>query len=195
MFCTKCGSQIQEEEKVCPKCGTTVEVSSVETAPVSKPDEVPVQKTKSHTLKTAIKVIFAIIVVVVAIKAYSDPYRNILNVDDMREAYELAQEVVLDNISTPKSAQFPPFAPEYVTQTPTYIEYNGEEFYLYTVSAYVDFENMFGVEVRADYSCALPGTSHAGRRLSDGVRPPAQAGGGAGGTAHSALHRPGADRR
>jgi len=37
--------------------------------------------------------------------------------------------------------------------------------------------------------------AHAGRQLSNGVRPPAQAGIGAGGTAHGALHRPGADRR
>ena len=39
------------------------------------------------------------------------------------------------------------------------------------------------------------GAAHAGRQLSNGVRPPAQAGIGAGGTAHGALHRPGADRR
>lgn len=41
----------------------------------------------------------------------------------------------------------------------------------------------------------LAGAAHAGRQLSDGVRPPAQAGGGAGGPAHGALYHPGADRR
>lgn len=91
-----------------------------------------------------------IILVIVAILYTMDPYRNIINIKDMRKAYSCAQEVISDDLLV-KEYEFPRFEPEFVTQRTKTIEYEGVEYRVHTVSSYVYAENMFGVMMRTDY--------------------------------------------
>jgi len=154
MICQKCGNEIPGEAIFCPKCGekanNTLNNSANNDLNLNK-NEAAEEKSIGKTLRLVGSIIVAVIIIFLLIKEYSDPYRNILNIDNMRDAYALAQEVIIENISTPSSAKFPDFTPDYVTQGTEHIEYDGQEFYVHTVSAYVDYQNLFGTEVRSNF--------------------------------------------
>ena len=92
-----------------------------------------------------------IIIMILGLLYTLDPYNNIIGIREMRKAYALSQEVILDELMTPRSAIFPKFKPEFVTQRTKIVSHEGIEYRVHTVSAYVDADNLFGVSVRQKY--------------------------------------------
>ena len=62
-----------------------------------------------------------------------------------------AQEVIQDELLSPNSAVFPKFEPEFVTQRTKTVVYEGVEYNVYTVTAYVDSDNAFGTSIRSSF--------------------------------------------
>jgi len=95
-----------------------------------------------------------IILVIVVILYSLDPYRNIINIKDMRKAYHYSKEVISEEILA-KEYEFPKFEPDFATQRTKTIEHEGVEFDVHTVTAYVYIENAFGTMVRNDYEVEI----------------------------------------
>lgn len=143
MVCKSCGAEMKEHAKYCENCGAPVQAREAETKP---------QKKKRSMLKTAGTILLVIILAIAFIRSLNSD-NDILGIDNMREAYKLAQEVVLnaDLLYNTANVTFPEFEADYVTQRPEPLTYDGEEYQVYTVSSYVDHENLFGATLRSDY--------------------------------------------
>lgn len=152
MYCNYCGQPIEDDSAFCNKCGRPIGQPK-ETVLENMP-QTQTQRTKKKPKKSLfgrlVKVVLAVIAVFAFLRSIN-PDNNILNIDSMREAYALSQEVIKEEILTPQSAEFPAFEPEFVTQRYEVITYEGIEFQVYTVTAYVECENAFGTMIRADY--------------------------------------------
>lgn len=148
MNCKSCGSELSDDAVFCSKCGTPVEQpAAVEDIPVDPQAEAVHPKT---SLWKIIRYVILAIAIIFGIGRALDPYSNIMYIDEMRESYKCAQEVILDNLST-TVAEFPPFEPDFVTQRAEKIEYEGEEYMVRTVTAYVEAENIFGAMMKCNY--------------------------------------------
>lgn len=163
MTCQKCGAEIGEMDKVCGKCGLPVEQDTntqnmEKSVSIQNPTYNGAQSVAQpftvrkigKILKQIASLVIAIVFIVVVVKA-NNPDNNILGIKSMREAYRISQDVIRDYIDTPKTAKFPKFEPEFVTQLTEDIFYEGEKYRTHTVSAYVDYDNIFGVNVRSKY--------------------------------------------
>lgn len=166
MYCTRCGKELSDDMQFCVNCGKRVEEMVTE-VPQDKnatvgntiPDTNHVEtKSENKILKNllnVVKAVVCIIAVIAAVRYFSDPYRNVLDIDNKRKAYQASQEVIRDQIYTPKSAEFPKFDTQYVSHGSELVEFDGQECWGYTVTAYVDYDNVFGVEVRSDYQVLI----------------------------------------
>ena len=156
MFCRFCGKEVNADAAFCPACGKSL---------VEQPGNVatPSEATSKQPRKTVnafslIKIVLYVIGAIILIKLGNwalNPDNDLMGIGNMREAYSLAQQVILDEIRTPASAQFPDFEREFVTQTSEPLMYEGENFNVYTVTAYVDAENAFGTLVRHKYQVKI----------------------------------------
>lgn len=170
MYCTRCGKELSDDMQFCVNCGKRVEEMVAEvpqdknaaagntildTNQVEAKSENETLKNLWDIVKTIVSIVIVIVVVIAAIRYFSDPYRNVLNIDSKRKAYQTSQEVIRDQIYTPKSAEFPKFDTKYISHGSELVEYEGQEYWGYTVTAYVDYENIFGVEVRSDYQVLI----------------------------------------
>lgn len=156
MHCTSCGKELEPNCAFCSGCGS----------PVSDESEVP-NETASESAESAgpekkkpliVKLLYAIgaIILVLAFIKSLDPYGNILGVDTLREVYSCSQEVICDEVLLdPAGAEFPKFDPDYVTRSSEKLTYEGVEYYVYTVSAYVDSNNAFGARFRQKYTVEI----------------------------------------
>lgn len=150
MYCKFCGQQIEDDAAFCSKCGKSVNQAG-ETVQTEEPQP---KSVKSKSKKSLFRRVLKALLVVVAVCAFLrsiNPDNNILNIDTMREAYSYSQDVIRGEILTPQTAEFPKFEPEFVTQHYETITYEGIEYQVYTVTAYVDYENAFGTMIRLDY--------------------------------------------
>ncbi|MGM9652285.1 MAG: zinc-ribbon domain-containing protein [Eubacteriales bacterium] len=154
MKCRYCGAEMEDAALFCEKCGTP---SGKEKAAVQKQ---PVRFGK--ILKGLLTLILGVLILW-GVVYQLNPDNNILGIEDMRKSYEIAQQVILEELSTPSTAEFPKFDPEFVTQRAERIEYEGYEFRVRTVTAYVDYQNLFGASVRGRYQVliGLPTSSTA----------------------------------
>lgn len=118
-------------------------------------DPINANHTFSKKLLHFIKNIFIAIFVVIVVWAFIwelNPDNNIIGIDEMRESYKIAKEIIKDeDWMTSSPLKFPRFEPEFVTQRSKKIIYDGEEYAVRTVTSYVDCDNIFGVEVRNNY--------------------------------------------
>ncbi len=80
----------------------------------------------------------------------SNPDNNILNIEDMRKAYKYATEVLEEEVLN-TDHEFPKFEPKFVDQQSRKIVYKGDDYRVYTVSAYVYKENLFGTRMKTRY--------------------------------------------
>ena len=99
-----------------------------------------------------VKIIIYIVVGIIAVMAFFrsiNPDNNILGIENMREAYGYAKEVVQDSFIS--KVKFPKFKSEFITDKRESITYEGQEYRLYTVKSYFDMKNMFNVEIRDEY--------------------------------------------
>lgn len=162
MFCEKCGAKITDGENFCTACGNPVSSSEYQRSEDNRAQEPAVDAAKNNSVKSPkkksklgiiIKVALILIVIVGIIKGMNpfDPDNNIIGIGYMRECYKLSQEVIRDYIDTPNSAEFPKFNPNFVTQLTETVVYDETEYSVRTVSAYVDYDNMFGVSIRSKY--------------------------------------------
>jgi len=156
MFCTSCGQELDANCTVCSNCNTPIPNTSTPPEPNTSQNEgTPAHKKKKSPFRKLIYAVLAVIIILAFVKSL-DPYRNILNVDTLREAYACSQEVICDDVLLdPSSAVFPKFEPDFVTQVSVPLTYEGMEFNLYTVTAYVDTNNAFGSTFRMDYTVEI----------------------------------------
>ena len=151
MNCKSCGNEINEDAAFCSKCGVPVEQPRIDTEIQTEPTEAQAEAVHPKiSLWKICKYAILAIAIIIGIGRALDPYSNILYIDEMRESYKCAQEVILDNLST-TVAEFPPFEPDFVTQRAEKIEYEGEEYMVRTVTAYVEAENIFGAMMKCNY--------------------------------------------
>ena len=150
MFCTACGNQIEDGQKFCTSCGQANYESKTTANPQMGIDPPP--KKKHPIRRYLFSIIFAVILSAVFNHYFSDPYSNILGITSMREAYDYAQEVILDELLAPSTAVFPDFNPEFIKRHSKNLTYEGIDFYMYTVTAYVDAANAFGTPIRSAFS-------------------------------------------
>ncbi len=122
MVCKSCGAEMKEHAKYCESCGAPVQANTPIIA------EAKPQKKKRSILKTAGTILIAVILVMAFIRSLN-PDNNILGIDNMREAYKLAQEVILDAdlLYNTANVTFPEFEAGYVTQRSEPLTYDGEE--------------------------------------------------------------------
>ena len=156
MYCKSCGKEINSSSTFCSNCGSPInneaEITNT-TNPMS--DDSPIPKKKTSLFRKLIYVAIAIILVMAFIKSL-DPYGNILNIDTMREAYSYSQEAICkDVLIDPTSSEFPKFEPDFVTQISEKHTYDGIEYDVYTVTAYVDSNNAFGAKFRMNYTVEI----------------------------------------
>lgn len=151
MNCKSCGNEISEGAAFCSKCGTPIEQSTVDIEVQTEQTDTPAEAVRPKiSLWKIIRYAILAIAIVFGIGRALDPYSNILHIDEMRESYKCAQEVILDNLST-TVAEFPPFEPDFVTQRAETVEYEGEEYMVRTVTAYVEAENIFGTMMKCNF--------------------------------------------
>lgn len=175
MFCHHYGKEIEDHARLCQHCGTPInEATSYlpkvshdgcqpsgnkETQESSVPNKVVEGNVKKrHPIRTVLYVILALILIpagFLQIKNMMDPYSNILGIEDMRKAYSYAKAVITEELTTPKSAEFPDFSPDYVSQRSEELEHEGLIFNVYTVSAYVDADNAFGTPIRGNFTVKI----------------------------------------
>lgn len=144
MFCSTCGHEIEKGSAFCGNCGHAVEQTQ---APGVNP-AVVIKKIPFRLIGYGI----AAILVVLALVYSCNPDNNILGIESMREAYTDAKEVVTDHLLVPSTAEFPKFESEYVTRQRGEYTYDGIPCSVYTVTAYVEAQNVFGVATRSDFS-------------------------------------------
>lgn len=104
---------------------------------------------KKHLFRN---IVLLVIIVVLASKVLKS-----CGTSNEEKAYLYSQEVVLESIRTPNSAVFPKYQPEFIENpygggTGVIVEVDGEIYEIYTVSAYLDADNMLGVQTRGWYS-------------------------------------------
>lgn len=146
MFCGNCGHKIEDGEAFCGNCGQAVsrtqKVQEVDIAKLIK--KLPFKQIGYGVLV----VLFAALLIY---SALSDDNPE-LNISSKREAYSASQEAVSDSLLVPTSAEFPKFDSKYVTRKSGEYTFYGRPCYVYTVNAYVDAQNTYGVLVRSYYS-------------------------------------------
>lgn len=151
MNCKKCGYEMSEDAAFCSKCGTPIEQPTVEPEVLTEQTETQAKAIRPKiSLWKVIRYAILAIAIIFGIGRMLDPYSNILGIEDMRESYECAQEVILDNLNT-TVVKFPPFEPDFVTQRGETVEFEGEEYTVRTVTAYVEAENIFGTMTKHNF--------------------------------------------
>ena len=151
MNCKSCGNEINEDAAFCSKCGSPVEQPQIDTEIQTEPTESQAEAVRPNiSLWKICKYAILAIAIIFGIGHALDPYSNIMYIDEMRESYKCAQEVILDNLTT-TVVEFPPFEPDFVTQRGEKVEFEGEEYIVRTVSAYVEAENIFGTMTKHNF--------------------------------------------
>lgn len=79
-----------------------------------------------------------------------NPDNNILHIGDMRKAYKYAKEVLEEEVLV-TDHEFPKFESRFVNQRSKNVVYEGDDYRVYTVSAYVYEENVFGTRMKTRY--------------------------------------------
>lgn len=110
------------------------------------------QKTKNKFvfIKRILYVVIGIIVIMAFVESIN-PDNSIVGIDSMREAYEVATDVVKEQFESETKLEFPKFNKDFVTGHYEELTYEGEEYHVYTISSYVDFKNIFGTDSRNEY--------------------------------------------
>lgn len=187
MFCKYCGYQISDAAVYCSHCGkkltgsvgnrerntqvehseeTTPEVGSVVTEPTHKAEEKAYRgkysskKTQKKTSRIILRCIYVAFLICVTLYV-SNPDNNLLNIRDMRKAYTYSQEVVKEEFTTP-NCEFPKFDADFVNQRSKLVEFEGDEYRVYTVTAYVYAETVFGTQLRWQYSVDIGFATESG---------------------------------
>lgn len=173
MFCIHCGKEVEDHAKLCQYCGKPLNENTsskpshagVQPGYNAEPQENSVPNAvaegsvkKRHPIRTILYVLLALILIpagILQIKNMMDPYSNILGIEDMRKAYSYAKAVITEELTTPKSAEFPDFSPDFVSQRSEELEHEGILFNVYTVSAYVDADNAFGTPIRGNFTVKI----------------------------------------
>ena len=81
---------------------------------------------------------------------FSNPDNNILHIRDMRKAYKYATEVLEEEVLV-TDHEFPKFESCFVNQKSKNVVFEGHDYRVYTVSAYVYDENVFGTRMKTRY--------------------------------------------
>lgn len=188
MFCKYCGYQISDSAVYCSHCGkklassvgdreryswvengeeTTLEGSSVVAEPTHRTEEKTYrgkysssEKTRKKTSRIILRCIYAAFLICVTLYV-SNPDNNLLNIRDMRKAYTYSQEVVKEEFTTP-NCEFPKFDADFVNQRSKLVEFEGDEYRVYTVTAYVYVETVFGTQLRWQYSVDIGFATESG---------------------------------
>lgn len=178
MFCKYCGYQISDSAVYCSHCGkklassvgnrerdikvehseeTVPAVGSVVAESTRKAEEIAYrgkyfssEKTRKKAIRIILRCIYAAFLICICLYV-SNPDNNLLNIHDMRKAYTYSQEVVKEEFTTP-NCEFPRFDADFVNQRSKLIEFEGDEYRVYTVTAYVYAETVFGTQLRWQYS-------------------------------------------
>lgn len=177
MYCKYCGKEISDSAAFCRYCGKEMQTSSRRAADRNTVDygaeriraerkttdsenhhssrsgggKYARQGEKKKQAPKISRIVWRIVwsVFLLCCALYTlNPDNNILGIHGMRKAYATAQEVVEAELPSPSSAVFPKFEPEFVTQRTKDVVYEGTEYTVYTVTAYVDSDNVFGALVR-----------------------------------------------
>lgn len=144
--CNHCGLELTDPTVPCPNCGTL----PTENAPRNQKETLTPKKIIQTVITLAI-----LVAIVCSMLHQCNPDNNILGIEDMRECYTYAQEVISEQLLYPPSAVFPDFEPEFVTQSSEKIIFDGEVYDVHTVTSYVDSQNMFGVMTRSNYQIRI----------------------------------------
>ena len=107
-------------------------------------------KSKFSFIKSVLYVVIGVIVIAAFIENLN-PDNHKVGIDSMREAYEIATEVVADQFSSETEMDFPKFNKDFIVGHFEELAYEGEDYHVYTVSSYVDFKNLFGTDSRNEY--------------------------------------------
>ena len=113
------------------------------------------KKKQSHNIPRIVWRVVWVVFLICCASYTLNPDNNILGIHGMRKAYASAQEVVQSELISPNSAVFPTFEPEFVTQKTKKVTYEGVEYKVYTVTAYVDSHNAFGTLVRNSFEVEI----------------------------------------
>jgi len=177
MYCKYCGKEISDNATFCRYCGKEMQTTSRRTADRNTVDygtesmrteyktidsenryssrnggdkyacQEETKKQSPKVSQIVWQIVWSVFLLCGMLYA-TNPDNNILGIHGMRKAYATAQEVVEAELLSPRSAVFPRFEPEFVTQGTKKVTYEGVEYEVYTVSAYVDAHNAFGTLVR-----------------------------------------------
>lgn len=180
MYCKYCGKEVSDRASFCRHCGKELQPASRRAAERGSVDyessssekeksachsqssfssrsgsgKYTRPKEKETPFRKVSRFIWRIVWIVLLICCASytlNPDNNILGIHGMRKAYAAAQEVIQAELLSPSSAVFPEFEPEFVTQRTKIVTYEGKEYRVYTVAAYVDSHNAFGTLIRNEF--------------------------------------------
>lgn len=180
MYCKYCGKEISDRAVFCRYCGKEVQTTSRRTVDRDAADsgmegtqkrqqagysssstsgrsgggKYARREEKEKQPRKISRIVWRAVWIVFLIFCASytlNPDNNILGIHGMRKAYSAAQEVIQEELLSPNSAVFPEFEPEFVTQRTKTVVYEGVEYKVYTVTAYVDSDNAFGASVRSKF--------------------------------------------
>lgn len=149
MFCGNCGHKIEDGEAFCGNCGQAVSrTQKVQEVDIAK----LIKKLPFKQIGYGVLVVLFVALLIWSFIDMSNPDNDLLDISSMREAYAASQQAVSDSLLAPTSAEFPKFDSKYVTRNFGEYTFYGRPCYVYTVNAYVDAQNTYGVLVRSYYS-------------------------------------------
>lgn len=159
--CFKCDSELaanipeamplQDESAVCPKCGVQNDKSLL-TCTACKKQLRPIKRSEYIvTLAVTFSIISVIVVGIIflgkALSSEDNGKANNWNIAlEAREAWEISQQFVRDNLKAPSTAKFAPYSVDNIVR-------DGKGGY--RVDSYVDSENSFGAHIRTNYTCIV----------------------------------------
>lgn len=146
MKCNHCGLELTDLTLPCPNCGTY----PTENAPRNQKEPV----TKNKIARIVLSTIILLVIAGVMLHRCSTDWNR-------EEAYYYAQDVISDQLLSPSSAVFPEYDSSFVSHTSETVKLDGEEYDIYTVTAYVDSQNVFGVLIRSEYQVAIGLSKHS----------------------------------
>lgn len=117
-------------------------------------DETAQTNQNSRHKFSVIKIVLYIFIGIILVMAFLrslNPDNNIIGIDNMRKAYSIATEIVTEQFLEGTEIDFPKFDKNFVKSRSEELTYEGEDYYVYTVSSYFKFENIFGTDTRDEY--------------------------------------------